>query len=586
MPAPICQIDTQGDRSGIIGDLIFTDRTSGAECVPVVAPVDATGAPTGVLLANGEQLSNSGTANPRSMSADAKVFGRQRVATSATDKFALSYSLDKFGLKYDGSDETTKLQGAIDAIAGDVVGELIIPIGAVITAGPIVMAPGIMLRSAAARMQNVNLLATPIAYPMARINCIGSGNAITFPSGAYGAEMHGIALDMSAKPSGDGVVFDDAAGVKRSGQTLRNVLVYKAPGRGVYISAGNKEVDLDHVFIRGGDSSVNRITQYGLENRGVDNQFNRVWIGFCAINGLLEAGQESRYSYVDSWGSGSRGVVVEGTASDFYRLQIDSGDAAALHINGARNCSITGLVSINNGAVVSEADVIVSGQSTGVQFVSPRLRAAGANTTAAFDEQNSNYVQVVAPRIDHTYQAEFTNRALAYWTVSDAARPAQPSRASIVPRTELFSNHFFNSISGGVPAGFQLKGTPTVAALTSSLPAGIVRGATITSSNSAGGSGLEIILDADVEKYAGRRIRIQGMFKGSGLTWNGNQTLEIRWGAEFASETIPNDNAWGFRALDVALPSPLYNLAIRIYASRDTSAGIILQATAISISVY
>lgn len=60
MAAPICQLDAGGDRSGHLGDLIFTDAVSAAPAAPVVAEIDESGQPTGVLRANGVQITESG----------------------------------------------------------------------------------------------------------------------------------------------------------------------------------------------------------------------------------------------------------------------------------------------------------------------------------------------------------------------------------------------------------------------------------------------------------------------------------------------------------------------------------------------
>ena len=60
MTAPICQIDTGGDRSGHVGNFVFTDQASGIEAVPVVAELGGDGTPTGVLRANGSQISAGG----------------------------------------------------------------------------------------------------------------------------------------------------------------------------------------------------------------------------------------------------------------------------------------------------------------------------------------------------------------------------------------------------------------------------------------------------------------------------------------------------------------------------------------------
>lgn len=84
MARPQLCIDTGDALTGHVGDLIFTNPTDGAACVPVIAEVDASEVPTGRLLANGYAITAGGgvvTGGGRSV----KLLSALRSITGAFD---------------------------------------------------------------------------------------------------------------------------------------------------------------------------------------------------------------------------------------------------------------------------------------------------------------------------------------------------------------------------------------------------------------------------------------------------------------------------------------------------------------------
>lgn len=84
MARPQLCIDTGDALTGHVGDLIFTNPTDGAACVPVIAEVDASEVPTGRLLANGYAITAGGgvvTGGGRSV----KLLSALRSVTGAFD---------------------------------------------------------------------------------------------------------------------------------------------------------------------------------------------------------------------------------------------------------------------------------------------------------------------------------------------------------------------------------------------------------------------------------------------------------------------------------------------------------------------
>jgi len=118
---------------------------------------------------------------------------------------------------------------------------------------------------------------------------------------------------------------------------------------------------------------------------------------------------------------------------------------------------------------------------------------------------------------------------------------------------------------------------------TSDLPGGHATAAKITSSAS-GTSGAQLVLTVD--EFKGRRIRVNGLFKGSGSTYAGNQRLQIYDGVNNSYVEVPNDATWRQLAIAVDIPTSATILQIRMIAGNDTTASLVLLATGVTVKSY
>jgi hypothetical protein len=482
-------------------------------------------------------------------------------------------------------DWTPAIQGGIDALSAAGGGELRLYPGRNFPFTGLTMKEAVVLNGMAPRMNGVMLFATGARWPGAKLIYTGSSDAITFPSNAYGAAIVGLALNCDGQTAGSGIVLDDAAGVLRPGQLVRDVLVYRAVDRGVKILAGNREARFERVFVRGGDDATSRRTSVGWDNSSVDCVFTHCWAGFCNFRGIAEKGGASRYDNIDVWSSGGRGVEITGSSSDWYRLQTDGCEGAGLEITGGDDINLFGYVSLNNCASVSEYDVEITGDSRSVNFIAPKMRGAGAASLGAFRENTKSHVQVRGARIATGYTERFSDRARAYWSITDASNPVRPWLPSLVVPVQKNDNPYFADYSGSAPVGWAVRNGGSAVLRTVDLPTEALTGTTITSS-ATGTSGIQIDLTAELAHLTGRRIRVRGMFKGDGTSAANDQRIQIQDGVSNPIEVIPNNATWEYIAIDHRIPLNATVLQIRLVAANGTTAGKVLAATGVSVEFY
>lgn len=484
-------------------------------------------------------------------------------------------------------DWTPAIQSAIDTISAAGGGSLEFRASTYpITA--ITMKAGVVLLGPVKRLENVMALATASIFGGAALKASGTAAAaITYPSNSWAAGASGIALDCTQKSAGHGILLDDAAGVLRPGNFFRDVLVYAAPDRGIMIKSGNKEPSFERVFVRGGLDFAGAVTVVGWDNNTTDATFTGCWAGFCQSRGILDNGGASRWINPDIFGNNDVGVEVKGSSSDWDRLQVDGSGGRGLFINGADDANFVNYVSIGNCVTTPDADVVLTGDCRSIQFVAPKMRGSTGFITAAFRDEGSNTVQVLGGVIATAYPESFNDRALAYWHIDSACNPVRELRPVMVPGMEMNENPFFTTYSGAAPVGWTGRSGGTAVLRTVDLPSGgVTTGTTITSS-AVGTSGIQIDLTADVAKYLGMRIRVRGLFKGDSSTLVNNQQIQIFFGAGgIATEIIPNDGTWNKRAVDAVIPLSSTFLQIRLVAANNTTAGVDLGATAVSVKIY
>ena len=452
----------------------------------------------------------------------------------------------------------------------------------------VTMKAGVALVGPTRRLTNVMALATGSIFGSPVLEASGTSTAaVVFPSDSWAAGISGLAIDCEAKAAGHGILLDDAAGVLRPGNWLRDVLIYSAPDRGVLIEAGNKEPSFERVFVRGGAAFGTAVTQVGWENNTTDAKFIDCFTGFCVLKGIHDNGGASRWEGCDVFGNQQIGVEVSGTSSRWVELQVDGSGSRGLHLNGADDANFINYTSLGNCASISDADVVVTGDCRSIQFVAPNMRGTIGTATHAFKEEGNNHAQVLGGVIGTSYGAPFDDRALAYWFIEGLANPIRELRVTAVPGVELNPNPFFTNYSAGAPVGWSLRNAATSVLRTTDLPTGgFLTGVTITSS-ATGVSGIQVDLTADLAKYLGMRIKVRGLFKGDSSTFLGNQRIDVFMGAAGdAVEIIPNDGSWGKRAVDAVIPLTATFLQIRLVAANGTTAGLLLGSTAVSIHIY
>jgi hypothetical protein len=410
-----------------------------------------------------------------------------------------------------------------------------------------------------------------------------SGNFAEFDSTVNEAGLENCLIDCDLQDSGNAVAFTDNGTPSRNDNYLRNVCIYRAPDRGIYIDPHHDEGLLDSVFVRGGLLRNSRRTQVGIENKGTDWKVKNTFVGFCVNNGVLESGGASRYTNVDVWGCGGYNVKITGTSGYWYRLQSDSGDSGALLIDSAKTQNFITFTCIENQQVSTVADVLVTGDCRDIQFVSPSMRGSSFGNTFAFeDDTGGNVVEVIGGSYASAYTTSFSNNCEAWWQITGGTGAKSEIRAGR-PKAIINTNPLFNNFSGGAPSDWSLRSSATATQLTAGLPTGYASGVDITSSATAT-SGLQKVLDPAI--YAGRKVRVSGWIRGTGATFNGNQRVSIFTSSGSTEHTVENDNTWRWFSIVREVGLAEANLQVRLMATIDATAGLSLKATGVNIEVF
>lgn len=452
---------------------------------------------------------------------------------------------------------------------------------------------GVELRSDTGHAISVQHLTTsnPKGLPVIKCGALTSDFVIV-PSTAFNNVLRNLIIDARLQVSGDALKYSDAAGVQRTDSKAENILVYKhGSGSAIRISPNHKEGGFKEVFARCG-SGVPLPTdgQHGLYCESIDWDFNRVLCGFGLSRSLVFTGGACRFRDVDAWGSQDISCEIQGTSSTWDRLQIDGSGNSGLLINGGDDVVISKLISINNCLTASTPtdDMIIRGECRSLSLAQVRMRGSAA--------PNMNYAigveatATVAGSIEgfnfaSAYTDGLNDRGRAYIHVSGGTNALSPSRSASPTPVVINSNPLFTKYVTGVPLGWTLRGSATTTQVT---PSGITTGkylsAVSITSGSVGVSGIQIILDTD--EYKGRRIRCEGWFKGTGATFLGNQRIQLFDGVNTFVENIPNDGQYHWIAIDSQMAITATNVQVRLVAANDTTSGLVLEATAVTVTAY
>lgn len=456
----------------------------------------------------------------------------------------------------------------------------------------ITMKAGVELKSDTGHAVSVQHLATgnPKGLPVIKCGAITS-DFIIVPSTAFNNVLRNIIIDARLQISGDALKYSDAAGVQRTDSKAENILVYKfGDGSAIRISPNHKEGGFKDVFARCG-SGTPLITdgQYGLYCESIDWDFSRVLLGFARQRSLLYTGGACRFRDIDAWGSQDISAEIGGTSSTFDRLQVDSSGNSGVLINAGSDVVISKLISINNclTATVPTDDVIIRGTCRSLSMQQVRMRGTTGNIRYAIGVEDT---AIVAGSIEgfnfaSSYLDGLNDKGRAYIKVSGGTNALSPSRSAAPTPVVVNSNPLFTKFVTGVPYGWTLRGSATTSQIT---PSGITTGKYLSGvsivSGSVGVSGIQLILDAD--EFKGRRIRCEGWFKGSGSTYSGNQRLQLFDGVNTFVENIPNDGQYHWISIDSQMTINATNVQIRIVAANDTTSGLVLEATAVTVTAY
>jgi hypothetical protein len=454
------------------------------------------------------------------------------------------------------------------------------------------MKAGVELKSDTGHAVSVQHLATGNVrgLPILRCGAI-SGDFITVPSDAYNNVLRNLIIDARLQVTGDALKYSDAAGVQRADSKAENILVYKhGPGAAIHIAPNHKEGGFREVFARCGSGVANANDgQFGLVCESIDWDFGRLLCGFAKERSFKFTGGACRFRDLDAWGSQDISVEIQGTSSTFDRLQVDGSGNSGVLIDGGDDVVIDKLISINNclTALTPTDDIIIRGECRSMALDLVRLRGSAGNIRygIGMEDTATGAGDIGSISCAASYLDTMNDRARAYFSISGATNALSPARGASKHVEPLTVNPLFTKWTGSLPDGLTARGSATAAQIT---PAGMTTGnytsgARVTS-GAVGVSGLQVILDKD--KYKGRRIHCEGWFKGSSLTYLGNQRIQIFDGVTTHVEVIPNDNQWHWIAIDVQMDIAATDVQIRLVAANDTTTALPLEMTAVYYWAY
>jgi hypothetical protein len=456
----------------------------------------------------------------------------------------------------------------------------------------VTMKAGVELKADTGQSVSVQHLATtnPLGLPVIKCGAMASDFFIV-PSTAYNNVLRNIIIDARLQVSGDALKYSDAAGVQRTGSSAEGILVYKSgDGAAIHIAANHKEGKFNKVFARcGSGAPLATDGQYGLQVDSIDWDFQRVLCGFARQRSFIYTGGACRFRDIDAWGSQDINAEISGSSITIGRLQVDGAGNSGLLINNGNDVVIDKLIAINNclTAVTPTDEVIIRGECRSLSLAQVRLRGSTGNIRYGIDVEDTATVagSIEGFNFASSYVDGMSDKARAYISVTGACNALSPARGSAPRPTVVSLNPLFTKWSAGTPYGWTFRGSATATQVT---PSGITTGKYLSAarvvSGNAGVSGLQIILDTD--EFKGRRLRCEGWFKGSGSTYLGNQRIQLYDGVNTFVENIPNDGQYHWIAIDKQMDINATGVQVRLVAANDTTAGLVLEHTAVSVTAY
>jgi hypothetical protein len=431
--------------------------------------------------------------------------------------------------------------------------------------------------------------------PVFRCGAI-TGDFFVVPNTAYDNTIRNFVIDARSQVSGNALRHADTSlTAQRTGSRIENILVRKnREGAAWKIDLNHKEGSFNNVFLRCGDTVTDINAGYvGLDCASIDWYGNRLLVGFPKNRGIVFTGGACRFDNVDAWGSQDINAEIAGSSSSWNRLQVDTAVGGGLLLPSTQNAAFNSFVCLSNaqGALVATDDVTITGDSLGVTFINPQMRGStSANIGYAFaaDATSRSVPSIIGGVFATSYTAPYNDRMQAYGNIIGGGFINRPLRSVSIP-TELNTNPVFGNFSGGVPVDWSIRGSsvPTQITTISQLPTDgdYSTGARITS-GAVGVSGIQFIV-ANPEKYRGRTIIVKALAKGSPVTYLGNQRIEIFDSHGSAGvEVIKNDAIYGVVAIKYKVPVDVTLIQIRLVAANDTTTGLVLDVTDVSIKAF
>lgn len=461
-----------------------------------------------------------------------------------------------------------------------------------ISVNSITMKAAVELKCDTGQAVSVQHLATanPKGLPIIKCGAI-SNDFFIVPSIAFNSVLRNIIIDARLQVSGDALKYSDTDGVQRTDAEANGLLVYKSGnGAAIRISPNHKEGKFDKIFARCGSGVYSAADgQLGLVAESIDWDFGRVLCGFARERSLLYTGGACRFGRIDAWGSADISAEIQGTSVTFERLQVDGSGNSGLLINGGDDVVINQFISINNCLTASTPadDVIIRGEVRSLSIAQARLRGSSGNIRygIGMEDTATGIGNIGDINSASSYLSSMNDRARAYVSVGGSTNALSMGRGSPHRVESLTVNPLFTKWTGSLPDGLTARGSATAAQIT---PSGITTGNYTSgvriTSGAVGVSGLQAILDKD--KYKGRRIHVEGWVKGTGLTFLGNQRIQLFDGVGTHVEIIPNDNQWHWIAIDVQMDIAATDVQIRFVAANDATAALPLDMTAIYYWAY
>lgn len=469
----------------------------------------------------------------------------------------------------------------------------------VYTGDSVILREGVTLQCDGGQPMSVQHLLAMQAkgLPILRCGAI-TDNFVRVPGDQFTTLIRNIVIDAAAQISGDALAHEDAPSgtAQRPGSRVENTLIFKRRnGRGWYIAPLHREGSFDNVFTRLGTGMTDPIDlssagEIGFQCDSVDWHGKRLWSAFARSRGLKYNGGGCRFEHFDIWGSQDVNAEIAGTSSFWERLQCDLAGNSNLLLNAAQNATFQVFVSLSHAltAPTPTDAVVVSGDARSNTFINPQMRGGpAANSQYAFGlDTASRAITIIKDAVVSTsYTGPFSPRMLTYGDIGGGVFANRTIRGNGAKPVELNTNPVFGNISGGIAVDWPNRNNGSQTQLTAAvdLPTdGLYATGLRVTSGSTGTSGVNFIVPTP-EKYQGRIARFRAKTKGSGAAATNNQRLQIYDGVGGAFEAIPNDATWGETRVNYQIPLGTTLIQCRVLAANDTTPGLVLDVTDVSI---